>query len=130
MTAAIENAVHRPDAPDHFFVLRPVAQLVTCTLREREIAASKRAFWLLEGGKTLYPPVIYMPPEDVKITLARVPENTHCPLKGDATYFIEEGDGRIRKLAWSYENPFEFSTAIKGLIAFDPALIQFTLSPR
>ncbi len=129
MTEMLEGAVRRPDAPNHLFVLRPVDRTVTVRLRDREIAHSDKASWLLEAGKTLYAPVIYMPRQDVEIGLATVPETTHCPLKGDATYFIEEGDGRIRKIAWSYQDPLPFSESIRGLIAFDPAVVTFDITP-
>ena len=125
-----EGAVRRPDAERHFFVLKPVAQTVIVRLKDETIATSDKAQWLLESGKTLYAPVIYMPPQDVSIALSRVPGTTHCPLKGDATYFIREGDGRIQKIAWSYEEPLPFSRSIAGLIAFDPAIVSFQLSPR
>lgn len=125
-----ENAVVRPDGSGHFYVLKPVVQKVTVVLQGKTVGESGSAVWLLEGGKTLYPPVLYLPRTDVTISIAAVPGTTHCPLKGDATYFIREGDGRIGKIAWSYREPFDFSASIKGLIAFDPALATFNLSPR
>ncbi len=125
-----ENAVVRPDGSGHFYVLKPIAQTVKVMLRDKTVAESTSAVWLLEGGKTLYPPVIYLPRADVTTAIASVPGTTHCPLKGDATYFIREGDGRIEKIAWSYTEPFDFSASIAGLIAFDPALATFHLSPR
>lgn len=128
--ATFENAVNRPDGSGHFYVLKPVAQKVMVTLRDTLVGESDSAVWLMEGGKTLYPPVIYIPRTDVTIPIASVPGTTHCPLKGDATYFIREGDGRIEKIAWSYVEPFDFSASIAGLIAFDPTLVTFQLSTR
>jgi uncharacterized protein (DUF427 family) len=43
---------------------------------------------------------------------------THCPFKGDASYF---SIGKETKDAvWSYETPKDDMQAIKGLLAFYP----------
>jgi len=99
-------------------VLRPVGQRVVVRREEIVVAESSDAIWLMEAGKTLYPPVIYLPKSDLKVELANEERTTHCPLKGDASYFSLPGDEDAKEFAWSYEDPLAFSQPIKGLIAF------------
>lgn len=82
------------------------------------IAESARAVELNEGR---YDPVIYFPREDVAMAfLEPSDKTTHCPHKGDATYYSLEGQsGRIANAAWSYEAPFDDMTRIAGHLAFD-----------
>ncbi|MFX6972985.1 DUF427 domain-containing protein, partial [Acinetobacter baumannii] len=61
------------------------------------------------------PPVYYIPREDVAMSeLEPSPTRTHCPYKGDASYFGTR-DGAAKDVAWSYEDPFDHMPAIKGI---------------
>lgn len=112
--------IKRPDAPQHYMVLRPIDGRIVVRLPNGEkIADSTRATRLLECGHTLYDPVAYLPLEDVSAKLDIEPGTTHCPLKGDACYFSLSANGEIQeKIAWSYRSPLDFSMPIKGLVAF------------
>jgi len=47
--------------------------------------------------------------------------STHCPFKGDASYFRCEGSEQhaaTEEVAWSYETPFDQMEAIRGYLAF------------
>lgn len=47
--------------------------------------------------------------------------STHCPYKGDASYFSIEADGRMAVNAvWSYAMPYPAMAAIAGHLAFYP----------
>ena len=47
--------------------------------------------------------------------------HTHCPYKGDASYFTVEVDGRSADNAvWSYVEPFPAVGEIKEHLAFYP----------
>jgi uncharacterized protein (DUF427 family) len=47
--------------------------------------------------------------------------STHCPYKGDASYFSIVADGRtVANAVWSYEQPFPAMTQIKDHLAFYP----------
>ena len=116
----MEGAIRRPDAADHFMVLKPIKRRVVIRLPEgTKLAETTRAKRVLEVGKTLYDPIVYLPKEDLLVRLTKQENTTHCPLKGDAHYYKFAGDqGVIADLAWSYEEPFDFSQDIGGLIAF------------
>jgi uncharacterized protein (DUF427 family) len=51
--------------------------------------------------------------------LERTDHSTHCPYKGDASYFsIRVGDRLSENAIWSYEQPFPAVAEIKELLAF------------
>ena len=83
------------------------------------IGESKRALELREGD---YPPVIYFPKEDLGMAFLEASETvSHCPYKGDASYFsIQTKSTLIKDSGWSYETPKPGVEAIKGHIAFYP----------
>ena len=68
------------------------------------------------------PPVIYVPREDVRMArLSVTAQTTHCPYKGDASYFVVSDAGTRREtIAWSYEDPYPAMAAIRGHLAFYP----------
>jgi uncharacterized protein (DUF427 family) len=78
-----------------------------------------RALSLTEAS---YAPVMYIPREDVDLaTLERTSHKTHCPYKGDASYYSIRTDDRSSQNAiWSYERPIEAVAAIAGYMAFYP----------
>ncbi len=82
-----------------------------------EIADSTRT---LVFHETRLPPVYYFPREDVRMDLLRPTAHlTHCPFKGNASYWSIEAGGRVAENAvWSYEDPYEVATDISGYLAF------------
>jgi len=83
------------------------------------IAETKRALALREAS---YPPVLYIPREDARMDFLRPSgHRTHCPHKGDASYFsICLPTGLEPDAVWSYEAPFLAVSAIAGHLAFYP----------
>jgi uncharacterized protein (DUF427 family) len=79
-----------------------------------------------EGKKTVAPVVYYIPRKDVKMErLARTAHSTHCPFKGDASYFsVVNGP---QDAVWSYESPYDEMLAIKERLAFYPD--KFEIKP-
>ncbi len=93
---------------------RPAGARVRVTFRGEVIADSLGAIALEEGA---YPVVYYFPRQDVKMEkLARTAHSTHCPHKGDASYYSIAGGPQ--NAVWSYEQPKPAMHAIKGLLAF------------
>ena len=81
------------------------------------LGESKNAIELSEGS---YAPVIYFPRADIAIALLEPSAKTsHCPHKGDASYFdIAAKSGLIADAAWSYESPLPEVAEIAGHLAF------------
>ncbi len=47
------------------------------------------------------------------------PRRTHCPFKGDASYFTLQAEGReAHNAVWSYEAPLPGAAGIAGHLAF------------
>lgn len=87
------------------------------------LAESDHAVELREGGLE---PRLYLPRDDVNMDLL-TPSNTttHCPFKGDASYF--DGPG-ARDVAWTYEQPIEGRGDITGHLSFSDAKVTVTTS--
>ena len=66
------------------------------------------------------PVVQYIPRKDVATDLLeRSSRKTHCPYKGDASYWdVTAGGIRARDAVWSYEEPFPAVKDIAGYLAF------------
>ena len=81
------------------------------------LAESRAALELREG--TL-PSVYYFPRTDVAmVCMERTDKSSHCPHKGDASYYsIETPDGAVENAAWSYEAPHAAVAALKDHLAF------------
>ncbi|MBY6137103.1 DUF427 domain-containing protein [Nocardioides marinus] len=81
------------------------------------LGESANALELSEGDMA---PVIYFPRGDIAMAfLDRTDKSTHCPHKGDASYYsIVNKSSVTENAAWSYEDPIEAASAIKDHIAF------------
>jgi uncharacterized protein (DUF427 family) len=63
--------------------------------------------------------VTNIPRKDVRMDrLVRSSHGTHCPFKGDASYYSVAGGPE--NAAWSYEAPYDEMLAIKERLAFYP----------
>ena len=97
---------------------RPAGVRVCVTFNGELIADSRAALVLEESG---CPPVYYLPRADVKMErLIRTSHTTHCPHKGDATYYSLANGRTERNAVWSYEQPLVQVQAIKDHLAFYP----------
>jgi uncharacterized protein (DUF427 family) len=81
------------------------------------LGETTRALELIEGS---YPPVIYIPREDIAMAFLDASDTTSsCPHKGQASYYnIEAKSGTIADAAWSYETPKDAVADIAGHLAF------------
>ena len=107
-------------SPDHRIETRPAGVRVRVTFNGEVIADSLDAIMLEESR---YPPVYYLPRSDVKMErLARATHTTYCPFKGHAAYFsLKNGP---ENAVWSYEEPYDEMSAIKGRLAFYPEKVD------
>ena len=78
-----------------------------------EVIAESDTFELVEGN-------IYFPPDTVKKEFLRASDHTsHCPWKGDASYYTLAVNGEENaNAAWYYPETFEKAAHIKDYIAF------------
>jgi uncharacterized protein (DUF427 family) len=109
--------------PDHPITIAPNPKRVRVTFNGRVVADTRRALTLREAS---YPPVQYIPRADIDMALlARTAHATHCPYKGDASYFTLTVDGRASEnAAWSYEAPYPAMAEIRECLAFYPNRVE------
>ena len=130
-TPLVDGMIHRPDAPAHMMRLRPAGREVIVRLDGREIARSRDALVLIEIGRDVYDPAYYLPIGNAP-GLSPTDRSTHCPLKGDTTYYDlapANGHGGAAGIAWSYTAPLEWAEELRGLVAFDPAKVAIETAP-
>lgn len=62
----------------------------------------------------------YFPLGDIKDgVLTKTSTSTHCPWKGDASYFsLTDGDRIVEDAAWTYQTPTKAASRLKGYVAF------------
>jgi uncharacterized protein (DUF427 family) len=103
--------------PDHRIEVEPAAEPIRVEFDGKTVAESRHALILHESR---HAPVAYFPREDVRMDLLdETAHSTHCPFKGDASYFSVRGAGESgENVAWSYEHPFEEMQDIAGFVAF------------
>jgi len=104
----------------HTVRTHPTTAHVVVTLGGEVLADSRRAVALEETGhRTRY----YLPREDVRMELLTPSATTsHCPFKGDATYFSAAG---AKDAFWVYEAPSEADALpVAGLLAPWPGRVD------
>ena len=110
--------------PKHRISTQPAKVRVQVTHDGETIADTRNAIELHEThvGHVVAPVVYYIPRKDVKMErLTRTTHSTHCPFKGEASYYTLSTDGlTVANAAWSYEQPYDEMSVIKERLAFYP----------
>jgi uncharacterized protein (DUF427 family) len=103
--------------PEHPITIEPAGVRVVARVGAQIIADTTRALTMREAS---YPPVHYIPLEDVDQTLLTASATqTYCPYKGDASYYgIAAADGERADAVWSYREPYDAVADIAGHVAF------------
>ncbi|SHH80748.1 DUF427 domain-containing protein [Cognatishimia maritima] len=124
-----EDTIHNPSEPRHYMSVESVSKHISIRCGEVTLADTSNALRLLEIGRHMYAPVIYVPKGDVACALEVTARESHCPLKGDCSWFsVNVADGE--DIAWSYESPFPFAAVIAGYVAFDAERVTIEESPK
>jgi uncharacterized protein (DUF427 family) len=103
--------------PDHKITVRSRDGRVRVTSGDLVLAETQEALELSEAN---YPPVLYIPFSDIDFgALTRTATTTHCPFKGEATYWQVGLPGDLgQDVMWAYERPFDEMAEIAGHGAF------------
>ena len=109
--------------PNHPITIEPARQRWRVKYEGHVIADSADAMVLREAS---YPPVVYFPRQDVSMEfMARTDHSTHCPYKGDASYYTLNMDGAFAENAvWTYETPIDDVSLIRERLAFYPNIVE------
>ncbi len=101
----------------HTLYMENCPKRVRAELAGEVIADSRQAKILYETGHL---PVYYFPPDDVRMDLLLPTDHTtHCPFKGDATYWsIQTADRVADNAIWSYPEPLDETPPLADHLAF------------
>lgn len=109
--------------PNHTIAVTPHAGRVTVRFNGVVVAETERALALAEAD---YPVALYIPFADcVAEHFEKTAHGSHCPFKGDATYWTLSANGaRAENAVWGYETPFDQVAGIAGHVAFYPDKVE------
>ena len=105
--------------PEHRITVVPYPKTVTVHFGGTVLASTQEALELREAD---YRPVLYIPFRDIYFEhLIKTDTRTHCPFKGDASYWGISAQGEAEKDAmWAYETPYDEMRSIRAHGAFYP----------
>ncbi len=110
------------ESPPHKLLFQADGRRLRAVVGDAVVLDTTRAHLLHETGIA---PVAYVPLEDFDADLlTRTQTSTHCPFKGDASYWtLCVGDDARADAVWGYEDPLEQAAWLKGFaaLAFDRA---------
>ena len=114
------DANYTIDAPAHKILFQPDPRRLRAFVGDTLVLDTRRAHLLHETGIR---PVAYVPLEDFDATLLeKTATSTHCPFKGDASYWsLRVGDDLREDALWGYEAPTERAPWLRGFAALYPA---------
>jgi uncharacterized protein (DUF427 family)/class 3 adenylate cyclase len=103
--------------PAYRIEIEPTPKRVRVVFRGETVADSRNALVVRE---TRLPPVYYLPKADVRMDLLEPSSyRTHCPFKGDASYWhLRVGDEVAENAVWAYEDPLPEAEAVRSMVAF------------
>src|SRR3569833_3230227 len=109
--------------PDHPISITRSGKHVRVSFAGKIVADTTRALELKEAN---FPVVFYIPRADADMgAMTKTEHQTHCPYKGDASYFSISAGGRAAENAvWSYEAPYPAMAEIKEHLAFYPKRVD------
>ncbi len=107
------------EGPRHRLFLHPFPRRVRATFAGETVLDSTRGALLHESNIL---PRLYVPLEDVRADLLeRTGHSTHCPFKGDASYWsVRVGERVAENAVWTYEDPIAEATWLRGLVSVYP----------
>jgi uncharacterized protein (DUF427 family) len=101
------------EAPAHRIFFADYPRRLRAVIGDRVVLDTTRAKLLYETG---IKPVPYVPLDDFDAELLeRTDHGTHCPFKGDASYWTVRAGDRVEENAvWAYENPLPAASWLAG----------------
>ena len=104
------------DGPKNKMLFSPFPRRVRAVFGGEVVLDTDDGMLLHESGLL---PALYVPVADVRTDLLTKAEHTtHCPYKGDASYWTITANGDTSQNAvWGYEIPVESAAFIKGFMA-------------
>ena len=106
------------DGPRQKLLFTDFPRRIRATLNGRTVVDSERAMLLHESNIF---PVLYFPIDDLSADrLTKTDHSTHCPFKGDASYWtVSAGDTVEENAIWGYETPIASASWLAGFAAIE-----------
>jgi uncharacterized protein (DUF427 family) len=103
--------------PVYAINIEPCPKRVRAIFGEEVVADSTQVLTVLEQGHL---PVYYFPKGSVRMDLMTASDHsTHCPHKGDASYWtIAAGGEQAENAIWAYDDPAPHVAAIRDHVSF------------
>jgi uncharacterized protein (DUF427 family) len=113
----------RAPGPDHPIRIERDPRRLRVIFGETVVAETSHALSLREAT---YPAIAYIPRVDAKMSLFEPSKKvTHCPYKGNASYFSLVANGaRAQDAVWCYVDPYPAVAEIAGCLAFYPQHVR------
>jgi uncharacterized protein (DUF427 family) len=117
--AAPADVNYSIEGPAHRLLLHPFGRRVRARLGAATVLDSTRGALLHESNIL---PRLYVPFEDLDPELLEPTDHaTHCPFKGDASYWtVRAGDRVAENAVWAYEEPLPEAAWLRGLASVYP----------
>lgn len=98
--------------------IEPSGERIRVVFNGETVADSENALVMHE---TRLPSVYYFPMGDVRTEfLIRNDLHTHCPFKGNASYWsLKVGDRTAENAVWAYEDPYDEASGMDDYVAFE-----------
>lgn len=111
-----EDVNYAIEGPAHRLLMHPFPRRVRAVLGGETVLDTIRGVLLHESNIL---PRFYVPLEDVRADLLeRTDHATHCPFKGDASYWtVRTGDRVAVNAVWAYEEPIGQAQWLHGLVS-------------
>jgi uncharacterized protein (DUF427 family) len=111
------------DGPKHRLFMHPFPRRVRARLAGETVLDSVRGALLHESAIL---PRLYVPFDDLRADLLeRTEHSTHCPFKGDASYWsLRVGDRVAENAVWAYEDPLPEAEWLRGLASVYPERVD------
>lgn len=113
---APDTVNYKIDGPQHKILFSPFPRRIRAVVAGQTLIDTDEAMLLHESNIL---PALYVPVADVRFDLlTKTDHTTHCPFKGDASYWtINVGDDSRGNAVWGYENPLDEATWLGGYVA-------------
>ena len=104
------------NGPENLLLFESFPRRVRALFAEQTVLDTRAGKLLHETG---YRPQLYIPRADVRDELLVASDHaTHCPFKGDASYWsVRVGERWAENAVWSYQEPVETASWLRDYVA-------------
>ena len=116
LSRAPQATNYKIDGPENLLLFESFPRRLRALFAEETVLDTRAGKLLHETG---YQPQLYVPRRDVHTELFVASDHTtHCPFKGDASYWsVQVGERWAENAVWSYQEPVETAPWLRDYVA-------------